>query len=162
MKTKLPSKKSREKESRLTSEHSSSSSKHVSALGSQLFEAFKSSMSEVQLLAELRDGLTRMGQRTVRRVLNKDEVIVYELPLVPKTENLDGNQVATDELWYSADFLSGCWCFSWFPWPVCPPPGFLCFFVDVAPNPRILCIGIWEFSTACSRESDLMFFFSVF
>ena len=33
---------------------------------------------------------------------------------------------------FSADFLSGCWCFSWIPWPVCLPPGFLCFFVDVA------------------------------
>ena len=34
----------------------------------------------------------------------------------------------------------GVGAFCWFLWPVCPPPGFLCFFVDVAPNPRILCI----------------------
>ena len=32
------------------------------------------------------------GSRTMRRVLNKDEVIVYEF-LVPKKEHLDVNQV---------------------------------------------------------------------
>ena len=63
-----------------------------------------------------------------------------------------------DELWYSADFLSGCWCFSWFPWPVCPPPGFLGFFVVVAPNPRILCTRICEFSTATACVSFHVFF----
>ena len=38
--------------------------------------------------------------------------------------------------------------FSWFPWPVCPPPGFLGYFEDVAPNLRILCVRICEFSSA--------------
>ena len=52
------------------------------------------------------------GSRTMRRVLNKDEVIVYEFP-VPKKENSDVNQVRLLR------------CFSWFSWPVCSPPGFL-------------------------------------
>ena len=43
-------------------------------------------------------------------------------------EKIGWESGATEELRYSADFLSGCWCFSLFPWPVCPPPGFLCFF----------------------------------
>ena len=68
---------------------------------------------------------------------------------------------ATEELWCSADFLSGCWCFSSFPWPVCPPPGFLCFFVDVAPNPRILCTSICEFSTATACVLSHAFFLCI-
>ena len=95
----------------------------------------------------------------MRRVLNKGEVIVYEF-LVPKKEILGWESGATDELWYSADFLSGCWCFSWFPWPVCPP-GFLCFFVDVAPNPRIQCTGICEFSTATACVFSHVFFLCI-
>ena len=35
----------------------------------------------------------------------------------------------TAVLWFSADFLSVCWCVSWFPWLVCLPPGFLCLLV---------------------------------
>ena len=67
---------------------------------------------------------------------------------------------ATDELWYSADFLSGCWCFSWFPWLVCLPPGFLGSFVDVAPNPRILCTRICELSTATACVLSHVFLYS--
>ena len=67
---------------------------------------------------------------------------------------------ATDEVWYSADFLSECWCISWFPWLVCPPPDFLGFVVDVAPNPRILCTRICKFSTVTACV--LSHVFSVF
>ena len=59
---------------------------------------------------------------TMRRVLNKDEVIVYEFLV---------------KLWYPADFLSGCCGFSWFPLAGLPLLA-SCFFVVVAPNPRIL------------------------
>ena len=50
------------------------------------------------------------------------------------------------------DFLSRCWCFSWFPWPVCPPPGFLCFFVDVASESEdsvYLNLGIQHSNSLC-------------
>ena len=85
----------------------------------------------------------------MRRVLYKDEDIDYEF-LVPKKENLDGNQVRL----MSCGFLSlllRVFVFSWCPWPVCPPPGFLGHFEDVAPNPGILCFRICEFisATAC-------------
>ena len=85
---------------------------------------------------------------------------MYEF-LRTKEEKLGPISGTTAALWYPADFLSGCWCFSWFPWPVCPPPGFLCFFVDVVPNPRILCIRIWEFSTASACVLFHVFFFSI-
>ena len=54
----------------------------------------------------------------------------------------------TAELWFSADFLSVCWCVSWFPWPVCPPPGFLCLLVMLLRIRGFLYLNLWEFSTA--------------
>ena len=92
----------------------------------------------------------------MRRVINKDEVILYEF-LVPKSENLDGNQVR----------LLCCGIL-----PISSPgvgafPGFLgrfvpllasSFFVDDAPNPRIPCIIIWEFSTATACVLSHVFF----
>ena len=69
------------------------------------------------------------------RVLNKGEVIVYEF-LVPK-KNLDGNQVRLMSCGILPTSSPGVGAFPGFPGPVCPPPGFLCFFVNVAPNPRI-------------------------
>ena len=66
--------------------------------------------------------------------------------------------IRCDELWYSADFLSRSWCFSWFPWPVCPPPGFLCFFVEVAPNPMIFCV--LEFVSSAQQQPVCCLVFS--
>ena len=43
----------------------------------------------------------------------------------------------TDGLRY-LPILLRVFVFSWFPWPVCPPPGFPGCFDGVAPNPRIL------------------------
>ena len=73
----------------------------------------------------------------MRRVINKDEVIVYEF-LVPK-KNLDGKQVRLMSCGILPTSSPGVGAF----------PGFLgrfvtllasSFFVDVAPNPRIPCI----------------------
>ena len=96
----------------------------------------------------------------MRRVLNKGEVIVHEF-LVPKKENLDGNQVRLMSCGILPTSSFGCWCFSWFPCPVLSPPGFLCFFVDVAPNPRILCTRICEFSTATACVLSHVFFLCI-
>ena len=41
------------------------------------------------------------------------------------------------------------------------PPGFFCFFVDVAPNPRILCTRICEFSTATACVLSHVFFLCI-
>ena len=90
----------------------------------------------------------------MRRVLNKGEVIVYEF-LVPKKENLDGNQVR----------LRSCGILPFSSLVVGAFPGFpgrfvtfLCFFVDVAPHPRILCTRICEFSTATACVLPPAFF----
>ena len=87
----------------------------------------------------------------MRRVINIDEVIVYEF-LVPKKENLGWESGATDELWYSADFFSGCGCFSWFPWPVCPPPGFffLCGRCSESEDSVYLNLGIQHSISLCA------------
>ena len=128
MKTKLPSKK---KDETMTLSKAASSSATALRIASSYLKHMKAAAEEQRLRTSR--WVDTQGSRTVRRVLNKGEVIVYEL-FEPKKENLDGNQVR----------LMGCGilCFSWFPWPVCPPPGFFCFFADVAPNPRILCIRI--------------------
>ena len=75
----------------------------------------------------------------MRRVLNKDEVIVYEF-FVPKKENLDRNQVRLMSCGILPTSSPGVGAFPGLLGRFCPPPRFLCFFVDVAPNPRILCI----------------------
>ena len=95
----------------------------------------------------------------MRRVLCKDEDIDYEF-LVPKKENLDGKQVRL----MSCGILSlllRVFLFSWFPWSVCLPPGFLGYFEDVAPNPRILCFRICEFSSATTCVLSHVFFFCI-
>ena len=77
----------------------------------------------------------------MRRVLNKEEVTMYE-SFVPKKGDMDGNQVRL----LSCGFLptsSPCgWCVSWFPWPVLSPSWLPVSLGDVAPNPRIL---VFEF-----------------
>ena len=93
----------------------------------------------------------------MRRVLNKGEVIVYEF-LVPKKENLDGNQVRMMSCGILPTSSPGVGAFPGFPDRFAPPPGFLCFFVDVAPNPRILCARICEFSTATACVLSHVFF----
>ena len=75
----------------------------------------------------------------MRRVLNKDEVIVNEF-FVPEKENLDGNQVRLMSCGILPTSSPGVGAFPGFPGRFVPLPGFLCLFEDVAPNPRILCI----------------------
>ena len=74
----------------------------------------------------------------MRRVINIDEVIVYEF-LVPKKENLDGNQVRLMSCGILPTSSPGVGAFPGFPGRFVPLLA-SSFFVDVAPNPRILCI----------------------
>ena len=88
----------------------------------------------------------------MRRVLNKDEVIVYEI-FVPMKEKFGWESGATEELWYSADFLSECWRFSWFPWPVCPSswlPLFLCGCSSESEDSVYLNLGIQHSISLCA------------
>ena len=72
----------------------------------------------------------------MRRVLNKDEVIVYEF-LAPEKENLDVNQVRLLRCGILPTSSPGVGVFPGFPgWSVSLLAS--CFFVVVAPNPRIL------------------------
>ena len=93
----------------------------------------------------------------MRRVFNKGEVIVDEF-LVPKKENLDGNQVRLMICGILPTSSPGVGAFPGFPGT---PPGFLCFSVDAAPNPRILCSRICEFSTATACVLSHVFFLCI-
>ena len=65
----------------------------------------------------------------------------------------------TAELWFSAVFLSVCWCVSWFPWPVLSPSWLPVSLGVVAPNPRTLVfefVGIQRSISLC----DISCFFS--
>ena len=48
--------------------------------------------------------------------------------------------------------------FSWFPWPVCPPPGFPGCFDGVAPNLGILRFDFYVFSSATACVLSRVFF----
>ena len=60
----------------------------------------------------------------MRRVINKDEVIVYEF-LVPKKENLDGNQVRLMSCGILPSSSPGVGASPGFPGLFVAPPGFL-------------------------------------
>ena len=92
----------------------------------------------------------------MRRVLYKGEDIDYEF-LIPKKENLDGKQVRLMSCGILPTSSLGVGVFPGFPGRFVPP-GFLGFFEDVAPNPRILCITICEFSTATACVLSHVFF----
>ena len=93
----------------------------------------------------------------MRRVLNKDEVVVYEF-LVPKKENLDGNQVRLMSCGILPTSSPGVGAFLGFPGRFVPLLASSVSLCDVALNPRILCIRIWEFSTASACVIFHVFF----
>ena len=52
-------------------------------------------------------------------------------------------------MWYSADFLSGCWCFSSFPWPVCH---LLASFVSLWTLLRIRGFCVFDFGNSAQHQ----------
>ena len=101
----------------------------------------------------------RVRSRTVRRVLNKRGSCGARM-IRTKERRCGWESGTTAELWFSAAFLSVCWCVSWFPWPVLSPSWLPVSLGVVAPNPRIL-----EFEFVGNQRSislcDISCFFSV-
>ena len=71
---------------------------------------------------------------------------------------MDGNQVRLLSCGFLPTSFSVCWCVSWFPWPVCLPPGFLCLLVMLLRIRGFLYLNLWEFSTASACVIFHVFF----
>ena len=94
----------------------------------------------------------------MRRVLNKEEVMMYE-SFIPKKGDMDGNQVRLLSCGFPPTSSPCAGLFSWFPWPVLSPSWLPVSLGVVAPNPRILFefVGIQRSISLCDISCIFQF-----